>query len=175
MYSEIRIERDPSIIATIRRLLAPTGSALADGLRLAAINAAFLIGALATAFVLAVIARIVRWLLPVPSVSPGLVVLLLSVVFALIVWYRYARQHGRMAQARGRIVQPDRFGVIAGAPFAVLALLLLMSGMFGLFISVIGLSFAGIGEALGRLVFGVLFGLLAVVSVVIARLAMRGT
>jgi len=174
MYSQFHIDRDPSLIATARRMLAPTGGALADGLRLAAINGAFLIAALATAFVLAVIARVIRWaLLPVPVVSPGVMVLILSVAFALIVWYRYARQHGRLVQASGRRAQPERFGAIAGAPFAVLAILLMLSGLFGLFISVIGLSFAGIGAAFGRLVFAVLFGLLAAGSIVIARLAMR--
>lgn len=173
MRSQIHIERDDSLLATVRRMLAPTGGALSDGMRLAVLNGAFLIAALAAAFVLAVLANILDWFLPVPDVSPGLVVLVLSVIFALVVWYRYARQHSRLAQASGRDVQPDRYGVIAGAPFAVLAVLLALSGIFGLVISVVGLSFAGMGEALGRLVFAVLFGLLAAGSVVVARLAMR--
>jgi hypothetical protein len=173
MQSQIHVERDPSLLATARRLLAPTGGAFADGVRLATINTIFLIVAFAAAFILALLGRIIDWALPGPSIGPGLIVLGLSVVFALIVWYGYARKHGQLAQATGRSLHADRFGAIAGAPFGVLALLLLASGLFGLVISVVGLSFGGVSEALGRLIFAVLFGALAIGSVVIARVATR--
>jgi hypothetical protein len=100
-------------------------------------------------------------------------VLVLSALFAVIVWYRYASLYGRMAQASGRDVHPDRFGLIAGSPFGVLALMLLASGLFGLAFSVIGLSFSGLSAAVGRIIFAALFGLLAVGCIGIARLATR--
>ncbi len=173
MHSQVHVDRDESLLATVRRLLAPTGGALSDGLRLATINTVFLIVAFALAFFLALLGRVIDWVLPVPSIGPGIFVLGLSIVFALIVWYRYARTHGRLAQATGRSLHPDRFGAIAGAPFGILALLLLASGLFGLVVSVVGLSFGGVGEAFGRLVFAVLFGAMAAGSVIIARFATR--
>jgi uncharacterized membrane protein len=173
MQSQIHFERDASLYLTARRALAPTGGAIVDGFRLAVVNAAFLIAALAIAGILSVLGRVVRWIIPVPLVSPGIIVLGLSILFAAVVWYRYAALHGRMAQAGGRDVHPDRFGLIAGAPFGVLALLLLASGLFGLVVSVAGFSFSGVSAAVGRIIFAALFGLLAAGCVGIARLATR--
>lgn len=161
------------MLTTIRGWLSPTGG-FVDGIRLAVINSIFLFSAVMLAFILALLARLVRIIVPVPAVSPGLVVLILSIAFGLIVWYRYAVKHRQLAQASGKTVHPDRFGIISGSPFALLALLLLGSGVFGLAISVAGLNVGGVGSAIGRLIFAGLFALLAAASVGIARLAMRG-
>ena len=173
MQSEIHFKRDQSALATIRGWLSPTGGVFVDGIRLAVANSIFLVGALIFAFVLALIVRVLDLLLPVPSVSPGLVVLGLSILFGIVVWYRYAATHRKLAQASGRSTHPDRFGIIAGSPFALLALLLFASGIFGLFVSVAGLNIGGAGAAVGRIIFAVLFGLLALASVIVARVAMR--
>jgi len=175
VQSEFQFDRDEPIFDTIRSWLSPTGRVLIDGVRLAVINSIFLFGSIAFAFVAALLVRLVRIFLPVPAVNPGLLILVLSVIFGLIVWYRYASRHRDLAQATGRSVNPDRFGAIAGAPFALLGLLLLASGLFGLAISVAGPNFGGVGAAVGRLIFAVLFGLLAVGSVGVARFAMRGS
>ena len=174
MHSEIHFKRDQSALATIRGWLSPTGGAFVDGMRLAVANSIFLVAALILAFLLALAGRLLRILLPVPSAHPGLIVLALSILFGLVVWYRYAAAHRELAQASGRSTHPDRFGIIAGSPFALLAVLLFASGVFGLFVSVAGLNVGGAGAAVGRLIFALLFGLLALASVVIARLAMRG-
>lgn len=144
-----------------------------DGIRLAVANGLFLVGALVVAFLLAIVAWLLRFFISVPNINAGVVVLILSVIFAVVVWYRYAAIHRRLAQASGRSIHPDRFGLIAGSPFAMLSILLFASGVFGVFVSVAGLSIGGAGAAAGRLIFALLFGLLFVASVVIARLAMR--
>lgn len=173
MQSEIYFNRDKSAIATVRGWLRPTGGTLTDGLRLAVANGLFLVTALILSFVLAIVFRIVRLVVAVPSVNPGLVVLGLSILFGAIVWYRYGATHRNLAQATGRATNPDHFGLIAGAPFALLALLLLGSGLFGLLVSAAGLSLGGATGAAGRIVYAVLFGLLAVGSVVTARISAR--
>ncbi|MEZ4568994.1 MAG: hypothetical protein R2849_01405 [Thermomicrobiales bacterium] len=173
MQSQVHINRDQSLLTTVRRWLRPTGGAVVDGARLAVVNGIVLLAALILSFVLVLLIRLIRIVIPVPAASPGVIVLVLSVVFGLVVWYRYARSHRRLAQAAGKRVNPDRFGIIAGLPFALLALMLLGSGLFGLAISTIGLNVGGMGAALGRIVFSILFGLMAVASVAIARFAMR--
>ena len=144
-----------------------------DGVRLAVANGIFLMAALILSFLLAVVTWLLRFFVAVPSANSGLVVLGLSVIFATVVWYRYAASHRRLAQATGRTTHPDRFGLIAGAPFTLLALLLFSSGVFGLFISVAGFNIGGASAAAGRLIFALLFGLMAVASVIVARVAMR--
>jgi hypothetical protein len=173
MQSEIHFNRDQPALATIRRWLSPTGGTFVDGVRLAVANGLFLVAALILSFVLAVLRWLLHFFMPVPSASPGLIVLALSVLFGIVVWYRYAVSHRKLAQASGRSTRPDRFGLIAGSPFVLLALLLLASGTFGLFVSIAGLNVGGAGAAAGRLIFALLFGLLAVASVVVAKVAMR--
>ncbi len=173
MQSQVHFDRDQSPLTTIRGWLSPTGGAFVDGIRLAVANGIFLVAALVFAFLLALLGWLLRFFVSVPGVNAGLVVLVLSVIFAIVVWFRYARTHRRLAQASGRSTHPDRFGLIAGAPFALLSLLLFASGLFGLFVSVAGLSIGGAGAAAGRLIFALLFGLLFAASVAVARLAMR--
>jgi hypothetical protein len=173
MQSEFHFNREESIITMTRRWLRPTGGSVSDGLRLAVANGLFIVVALIFSFLLAVVVRVLRFVFPLPSVNPGLVVLGLSILFAAIVWYRYGSTHRNLAQASGRMTNPDQFGLIAGLPFALLALLLLGSGLFGLLVSVAGLSIGGATGAAGRLLYAVLFGLLAVGSVVTARVSIR--
>lgn len=173
MQSEIHFNRDRSALATIRAWLSPTGGAFVDGVRLAVANSIFLVCALILAFVLALLGRLLDILFPIPTVNPGLIVLGLSMLFGIIVWYRYASTHRRLAQASGKTTHPDRFGIIAGSPFTLLAIMLFASGVFGLFVSVAGLNIGGAGAAVGRIIFAALFGLLAVALLIIARVAMR--
>lgn len=173
MQSDIHINRDRPILATIREWLSPTGGAFVDGIRLAVANSIFLVSALIFSFLLAILARLLDILFPIPRINPGIVVLVLSILFGIVVWYRYAVSHRRLAQASGRSIHPDRFGIIAGSPFLLLAILLFSSGVFGLFVSVAGLSIGGAGAAVGRIIFAALFALLAGALLVISRVAMR--
>ncbi len=174
MQSQFQVDQNPSLLSAVRRSLAPTGGAIADGTRLATINALFIVGALAATFIFALVAWLIRFILPLPHINPGLMVLGLSIVFALVFWYRYAKAYGQLAQASGNSISPNRFGLIAGAPFGVLALFLLASGVFGLAISAVGLDLGRANEAAGRIIFAMLFGALAFGSVLIARIATRG-
>ena len=173
MQSELHFNRDRSIFSTVRGWLSPTGGTVVDGTRLAVANGLFLVSALVLAFIIALLSRLVDVFVAVPTPNPGLIVLALSILFGIVVWYRFGVAHRRLAQASGRSFHPDRFGIIAGSPFALLALLLLGSGIFGLFISVAGLNFGGFSAAFGRLIFALFFGLLAAASVIVARIAMR--
>lgn len=173
MQSQIHINRDRSILSTARGWLSPTGGAVVDGARLAVVNGLFLLAALIFSFVLVLLVKLIRLVVSVPEASPGVIVLVLSILFGLIVWYRYAKAHRKLAQAAGRDLNPDRFGIIAGVPFALLAVMLLGSGLFGLAISTIGFNVGGMGAALGRIVFSALFALMAFASVLVARYAMR--
>ena len=173
MQSQVHIDRNRSAVATLRSWLSPTGGAFADGMRLAVINGLFLIGGMIAAFLIAVVARLLRVVVDLPNISPGFLLLIMSILFGLVVWYRYARSHRRLVEASGRSLHPDRFGIVAGSPFLLLSILLLGSGFFGLVISFAGLNVGGVSAAVGRMIFAVLFGILALAVVGISRLAMR--
>ena len=81
MQSDIHFNRDRPALATIRGWLSPTGGVFVDGIRLAVANGIFLIVALILSFLLAVVTWLLRFFVSVPSASPGLVVLALSVIF----------------------------------------------------------------------------------------------
>ena len=173
VYETFFIQRDREWIATVRRWLEPTGGPVVDGFRLAVANSVFLALALLIAALVSVLLVMVRWVLPVPDIYPGIVVLGVSIAFGAVVWYRYALAHVERATQRGRRLQPELFGGVAAAPFIGVTLLLLSSGLFGLFLSMISLNMDRAGDALMRVVFAVLFGLVAVACVTVARLAAR--
>ena len=146
---------------------------MVDGVRLAVANGLFLVSALVLAVIVTLLSRIVDLFVSVPTPNPGLLVLALSILFGIVVWYRYGVAHRNLAQATGRSTHPDRFGVIASAPFTLLAILLFASGIFGVLISTAGLSFGGASAAGMRLIYSLLFGMLAIASVLVARVATR--
>lgn len=171
VYETFFIQRDREWVATVRRWLEPTGGPVVDGFRLAVVNGVFLAIALLMAALVAVLLVVVRWVLPVPDIYPGIVVLGVSIALGAVVWYRYANTHVKIASQHGRQLQPELFGSVAASPFIGVALLLLSSGLFSLFLSMISLNMDRAGDAAMRILFAVLFGLLAVACVTVARLA----
>jgi hypothetical protein len=171
VFETFHFQRDREWVTTLRRWLEPTGGPVVDGFRLAVVNGAFLTVALLMAALVAVLLAVVRWVLPVPDVYPGIVVLGVSVAFGAVVWYRYSVAHVQKAIGHGQRLQPELFGGVAASPFIGVALLLLSSGLFGLFLSMISLNMDRAGDAVMRIIFAVLFGLVAVGCVTVARLA----
>jgi hypothetical protein len=97
--------------------------------------------------------------------------MLILLALGVFVWFRFATAHGRRARASGRSVRPDLFGGIAAIPFAVIAIILISSGLFGLFLSVLTFSASRAGDAIQRLAMALFFLLLAAANVIIARAA----
>lgn len=149
----------------------PTGSTVVDGLRLAAINTAFLVALLVVVSVGSLFLRVVSWVLPVPVVFPAFLAIIAFVVFGFIVWQRYAAAHGAAAAARGRQTRPDVFGAIGAIPFIGMALLLLSSGILTLFFAVITFSGGRSVDALIRILYGGIFALAAAANLIFARSA----
>lgn len=149
----------------------PTGSTVVDGLRLAAINTAFLIVMLIATSVGSLILRLVSWVIPVPAIFPALLFIIAFAVFGLIVWQRFAAAHGNAARARGRQTRPDVFGAIGALPFIGMALLLLSSGVLSLFLAVITFSGGRSLDAVFRILYGGVFTLAAAANLIFARAA----
>ena len=160
-----------SFIERVRAWLLPTGGAIVDGVRLAAINLAVLIGAFVLLGLMTFIDRAAGWLIPLPLLLPGFFVVLLTAAACLWVDWRYAEAHERATLVRGLIVQPDRFGVVAAAPFIVLAVMLVGTGMLGMAWAVVTLSGSRFVDAIGQIGYGTLFAALSLAVVFVARAA----
>lgn len=144
---------------------------MVDGLRLAAINTAFLVALLVMVAIGSLLLRIVSWVLPVPVIVPAFLVIIAMAIFGLIVWHRYAKAHQRAALARGRQTRPDVFGGLAALPFIGIALLLVSSGILSLFFAVITFSGGRSVDALVRIMYGGIFALAAAANLLAARAA----
>lgn len=151
--------------------LQPRGGPLADGMRLALINGVCLLLALVVLGLLALASRLAGWLFPAPSVFPAIFLIVLSVVLASLVWFRFGRAYRNAARARNLATQADVFGAIAAAPFIVFGLFLVASGLLGVFAAAITLSPGDVWNAFTRIGYGLLFGVIAIASVVVARVA----
>lgn len=149
----------------------PTGSTMVDGLRLAAINTAFLIALVLVVSIGSLIMRIVNWVLPIPALFPAFVVVILAVVAGVIFWHRYADAHLEQALARGKQTKPDIYGALAALPFIGMALLLISSGILGLFFAVITFSGDRSFDSLMRMLYGVFFAGAAAANLIVARAA----
>jgi hypothetical protein len=149
----------------------PTGSTVVDGLRLAAINTAFLIALLIVASIGSLFLRIMSWVVPIPVIFPAFLAIGAFAVFGLIVWQRFAAAHGAASKARGKQTRPDVFGAIGALPFIGMALLLLSSGILTLFFAVITFSGGRSVDALFRILYGVIFALAAAANLIFARAA----
>lgn len=166
MYSEYS-GGPPGTREEIARLISPRGGTMTDGIRLAAINGVGLIVAAMVIGFASIITRAVG--LPHVLISFGIGVAWIAL--AVYVWFRYAAAHGRAARARQRGVRPDVFGSVAAIPFAVVGLLLVSFGLFGLFVAMVTFSLSRAGDSLERLLFAVIFLGLAAANVIIARAA----
>jgi hypothetical protein len=153
------------------RWLTPRGSAVTDGLRLAAVNTAGLIAGLAIVALVSIITRLFSRVVDLPVLLTGFVTVVFLVSAGAWIWYRYSIAYGRAARSRGREARADVFGAIAAAPFAVLALLLLSFGFIGMFFAVITFSASRAGDAFRQLGFAVLFFAIATATIVITRAA----
>lgn len=149
------------------QLISPRGGTVTDGLRLAAING---LGLIFASLIIGVISLAMR-ALDLPVILVGFGVAVVFIALAIFFWFRYAEAHGRAARARQRSVRPDVFGAVAAIPFAVVGLLLVASGLFGLFLAMVTFSLSRAGEGLQRLLFAIIFLGLAATNVIIARAA----
>jgi len=151
--------------------LQPRGGPLADGLRLAILNSGFLLAALLVLGMLALASRAIGWLFPFPTLFPALFMLGATALVAVFVWFRFGRAYRDAARQRGLGTQADIFGAIAAAPFVAFGLVLLASGLLGVFAAAITLSPGRAWDAFTRIGYGILFGVIALASVVVARVA----
>jgi len=151
----------------ITQLVAPRGGTLTDGLRLAALNG---IGLILVSLAIGLVSVVMR-ALGLPFVLVGFGVGVVCIALAVYVWFRYAEAHGRAARAKQRSVRPDVYGAVAAIPFALVGLLLVSSGLFGLFLAMVTFSLSRAGDGLQRLLFAVIFLGLAVANVIVARAA----
>jgi hypothetical protein len=151
--------------------LQPRGGPLADGLRLALINAVCLVLVLLGLGFLALVSRVAGWLYPFPRIFPAIVLIAVSAVLASVVWYRFGRAYQRAARMRNLGAQADVFGAVAAVPFIVFGLVLVASGLLGIFAAAITLSPGAVWSAFTRIGYGLLFGVIAIASVVVARIA----
>lgn len=147
---------------------------MSDGVRLAVINGLYLFVALALAGLLSVTIRLLRWIIPLPLLFPGFVVVILTVVFGAFVWYQYGLAHGQAARERGRLTRPDMFGAIGAVPFLAFAIMLVSSGLFALFFAMIAFNPVEAWQSITRIGFGMFFVLLAAANVIVARVAVKG-
>ncbi len=153
--------------AQITQLVAPRGGTLTDGLRLAALNG---LGLILVALTIGLVSVVMR-ALGLPFVLVGFGVAVVCIALAVYIWFRYAEAHGRAARAKQRSVRPDVYGAVAAIPFALVGLLLVSSGLFGLFLAMVTFSLSRAGDGLQRLLFAVIFLGLAVANVIVARAA----
>lgn len=151
----------------ITQLMAPRGGTVTDGIRLAVINGVGLVVAMLLIGLISLLMRV----LGLPHVLVSFVIGVIVVALAIFFWFRYAEAHGRAARALQRSVRPDVFGAVAAIPFAIVGLLLVSFGLFGLFFAMITFSLSRAGDGLQRLLFAVIFLGLAVANVIIARAA----
>jgi hypothetical protein len=149
--------------------LRPSGSTVFDGVRLAAINVAFLIVLLLSVSLIALILRAIG----VPGWVSSVTLVLLAIgglaIFGAIVWTRYAESHHRLVQSRGRESRGDIFGAIAALPFVGLAFLLLASGVLSLFFSILTFDGGRTLDSLMRVLYGLLFGAAAAGTLIATR------
>lgn len=151
--------------------LQPRGGPLGDGLRLAIVNSFFLLSALLVLGLLALASRVADWLFPAPTVFPALFMLIATALVASLVWFRFGRAYRNAARQRGLGTQADVFGAIAAAPFVAFGLVLVASGLLGVFAAAITLSPGRAWDAFTRIGYGILFGVIALASVVVARIS----
>jgi hypothetical protein len=151
----------------ITQLMAPRGGTVTDGIRLAVINGVGLVLSMLFIGLISLLTRVVG----LPHVLISFVIGVVVVAGAVFFWFRYAEAHGRAARTLQRNVRPDVFGAVAAIPFAILGLLMVSFGLFGLFFAMISFSLSRAGDGLQRLLFAVIFLGLAVANVIIARAA----
>jgi uncharacterized membrane protein len=151
--------------------LAPRGTTIGDGARLAAINAVGLVVSLIIVTIVSLLTRALDNLLPIAFVITGPLTIAALIAGGLVVWYRYAVAHGRESRALGRAVRADVFAAVAAVPFAILAVILTAGGIFGLFVSVLTISGSRAVDALRQLLFAVLFLGLVVALIGVTRAA----
>jgi uncharacterized membrane protein len=166
MYSEYS-GGPQSTRAQITQLMSPRGGTTSDGLRLAIING---IGLVVVALLIGIVSLITR-AVGLPNVLISFGTGIACIALAVFFWFRYAEAHGRAARARQNSVRPDVFGSIAAIPFAVVGLLLVSSGLFGLFLAMVTFSLSRAGAGLERLLYAIIFLGLAVGNVIVARAA----
>lgn len=151
----------------VAQLVAPRGGTVTDGLRLAVMNGIGLVAASLFIGLTALVVRALDW----PVILIGFGIGVVFVAAAVFFWFRYAEAHGRAARARQRSVRPDIFGAVAALPFAIVGLVLVSSGLFGLLLAMFTFSLSRAGDAMQRLLFAVIFLGLAATNVIIARAA----
>jgi hypothetical protein len=144
---------------------------MTDGARLATLNAIGLFVAAIVYGLASVVRRVIGLDVGLLVVIGTFVAATALVAVAVFVWHQYATAHGRAARARQRQVRPDVYGAIAGLPFTMLGLLLVSSGIFGLFWAMVTFSLSRAVDGLQRLLFAVIFLGLAAVNIIIARAA----
>lgn len=135
----------------------PTGSTFIDGLRLCTLNMAFLLGLLLLVSLVAVILRAIglsNWLVVLSSVVLAAIAI---GVLGLLVWLRFATTYHELASARGKESRGDVMGAIAGLPFVAIGFPALVWGILSLFFSILTFSADRTGDALVRVIYGLLF------------------
>ena len=155
----------------IIRILGPKGAPIADGVRLAVLNAVGLVAAMVIFVLVSLVTRVINHFTTLPFVFSGFATAVVVVGIALFFWYRYATLHGQRARARGQVVRADVYGAIAGIPFATVAAFLGVTATISLFFGLITFSGDRSLSALRQIVFAVFFLALALANIIIARAA----
>ena len=146
----------------------PRGGTYSDGARLAVIN----IAGLVVAALLLVVARVLnRTLFSFPFLFSGFFVALALIGGAVVFWHSFARAHERAARLRGRKPRPDVFGAIGAIPFAFIGVFQIGTGLIAMLFALLTFSAGRAGAALTTIGSGVLFLVLAVLLVGVARVA----
>lgn len=157
-----------SLPGEVRGWLTPNGSSVMDGARLAVINAVVLFGLLVLAGLFSLFRALFGWFIPLSTLFFGIAMIgLMTLLFGMI-WFRYTTAHREMAFRRGGS-NAGRFGLIAASPFIVLALMLFGSGLMALFFGLISFSAGRVGSAMLRMIYAMVFVLLAVGNYLVAR------
>lgn len=159
-----------SFVERVRTWFTPVGRPMLDGGRLAALNIVVMLGAFLLLAIMTLIDRIAGWLIPLPLVLPGFLVLLIVAAACLWIDWRYAGAYRRTSRRLGIAPQMDTFGIIASSPFIVIAVVLIGTGIFSLMLSVLTLSGSRFLDALGQVGYGVVFGALVGGIIYVTRL-----
>lgn len=158
---------------TVLRLLAPSGGAYADGLRLAILNTITLIGALIVAGAGALVIAILRWAFPIPAPPGGVAVIVIIALVGLVLWTRFGRYHRLAGTYQEGSRDAFRMGLIGASPFVILAIMLAGSALVGLLLALVSLDPGRAVSGAIRLVYAMLLVGLAALNVFLTSRSAR--
>lgn len=165
MQQELFRQPDERWYESLMRLLSPSGSEIADGIRLAVLNTITIVAALIIAGAGALIIAVLRWVFPLPAPPGGLMVIIIIALVGLVLWTRFGRYHRLAGGALRSGRQAYRMGAIGATPFVVLALMLAGSALIGILFALISLDLDRATSGFMRLVYAALLVGLAALNI----------